>query len=136
VPICRREERIAHHALGPRAAVVEQGCTPPNSQHAELKSGRKFSLDIPTLSFNGARRSEKTPPCRATGLRQEIIATLEQGEVVKLSAFGSFAVRQKRPRVGRDPRNGQPWPISARRVVVFRASPVLRTQIQLAVASS
>lgn len=54
---------------------------------------------------------------------------LERGEMVKISSFGSFAVRQKGRRIGRNPKTGQEVPISPRRVLVFRASHALKDQI-------
>jgi integration host factor subunit alpha len=59
----------------------------------------------------------------------EISGALERGEMVKISSFGSFAVRQKGQRVGRNPKTGQEVPISPRRVLVFRASHALKDQI-------
>lgn len=59
----------------------------------------------------------------------EISQALERGEVVKISSFGSFAVRQKGERVGRNPKTGQEVPIRPRRVLVFRASHALKHQI-------
>src|ERR1700734_2303533 len=59
----------------------------------------------------------------------EISGALERGEMVKISSFGSFAVRQKGQRVGRNPKTGQEVPISPRRVLVFRASHALKHQI-------
>jgi integration host factor subunit alpha len=59
----------------------------------------------------------------------EIARALERGDVVKISSFGSFAVRQKGQRVGRNPKTGQEVPISPRRVLVFRASHTLKDQI-------
>ena len=59
----------------------------------------------------------------------EISEALERGEMVKISSFGSFAVRQKGQRVGRNPKTGQEVPISPRRVLVFRASHALKDQI-------
>jgi integration host factor subunit alpha len=59
----------------------------------------------------------------------EIAGALERGEMVKISSFGSFAVRQKGERVGRNPKTGQEVPISPRRVLVFRASHALKHQI-------
>ena len=56
----------------------------------------------------------------------EIARALEQGDVVKISSFGSFAVRQKGQRVGRNPKTGEEVPISPRRVLVFRASHTLK----------
>ncbi len=59
----------------------------------------------------------------------EISEALERGEMVKISSFGSFAVRQKGQRIGRNPKTGQEVPISPRRVLVFRASHALKDQI-------
>ena len=52
-----------------------------------------------------------------------------RGEAVKLSSFGSFIVRQKGERVGRNPKTGEEVPISPRRVLVFKASNVLKQKI-------
>ncbi len=60
----------------------------------------------------------------------ETIATrLEKGENVKLSSFGSFLVRHKGRRMGRNPKTGVEVPIEPRRVVVFRPSQILRKRI-------
>jgi integration host factor subunit alpha len=59
----------------------------------------------------------------------EISRALERGDMVKISSFGSFAVRQKGQRIGRNPKTGQEVPISPRRVLVFRASHALKHQI-------
>ncbi|GMQ99973.1 MAG: integration host factor subunit alpha [Zetaproteobacteria bacterium] len=54
---------------------------------------------------------------------------LEQGEDVKLSGFGHFMVRNKRPRRGRNPKTGDEITISSRRIVTFRASQLLKNQV-------
>ena len=59
----------------------------------------------------------------------EISDALVRGEVVKLSSFGSFSVRQKGQRIGRNPKTGEEVPILPRRVLVFRASHVLKDRI-------
>ena len=59
----------------------------------------------------------------------EIAGALEHGEIVKISSFGSFSVRQKGQRIGRNPKTGEEVPILPRRVLVFRASHVLKNQI-------
>ncbi|MEL6364576.1 MAG: integration host factor subunit alpha [Pseudomonadota bacterium] len=60
----------------------------------------------------------------------ELIAErLEAGETVKLSSFGSFSVRDKNLRMGRNPKTGEDVPIDPRRVLVFRASHVLKDKI-------
>ena len=54
--------------------------------------------------------------------------TLASGEQVKLSGFGSFTLREKSARIGRNPRTGAPYEVTARRVVTFHASPNLRAK--------
>lgn len=55
--------------------------------------------------------------------------TLEKGEKVKISGFGNFVVRQKRPRIGRNPQTGQEIEISSRRVLTFKPSQVLKSAL-------
>ena len=59
----------------------------------------------------------------------EILKSLIQGDDVKISSFGTFVVRQKKERVGRNPKTGQEVPITARSVVTFRASNVLKSKV-------
>ena len=59
----------------------------------------------------------------------EISDALVRGEVVKLSSFGSFSVRQKGQRIRRNPKTGEEVPILPRKVLVFRASHVLKNRI-------
>ena len=66
----------------------------------------------------------------------EISGALERGEMVKISSFGSFAVRQKGRRVGRNPKTGEEVPINPRRVLVFRASHALKHQINAGTADA
>ena len=54
---------------------------------------------------------------------------LENGENVKISGFGSFILRDKGQRVGRNPKTGVEVPIAPRRVMTFRASQIMRDQI-------
>jgi len=51
------------------------------------------------------------------------------GESVKLSSFGSFLVRDKKERIGRNPKTGEEVPITPRRVMVFKASNVLKQAV-------
>ncbi len=60
---------------------------------------------------------------------EEISERLEHGETVKLSSFGSFMVREKGQRMGRNPRTGEITPIPPRRVMVFKPSPILRQRL-------
>ena len=67
------------------------------------------------------------------GLVETILAkmcdALSDGENVKISGFGSFVLRDKRERVGRNPKTGVEVPITPRRVLTFRASQKLKSRI-------
>ena len=59
-----------------------------------------------------------------------IKGTLETGEKIKISGFGNFVVRNKKARIGRNPQTGQEIEISARRVLTFKPSQVLRNALK------
>jgi integration host factor subunit alpha len=69
---------------------------------------------------------------------QEIVETmfemikveLEKGESIKLPGFGNFVVRSKRSRVGRNPKTGEEMEITARQVLTFKPSTILRNRVQ------
>jgi integration host factor subunit alpha len=63
---------------------------------------------------------------------KEVADTLSHGETVKISSFGTFSVRQKGRRIGRNPKTGQEVPILPRKVLVFRASNVLKSRVNKA----
>lgn len=67
---------------------------------------------------------------------REVIGCLEHGENVKLSSFGSFGVRDKRERVGRNPKTGEVVPITPRRVLVFKASNIMKERINSSLVKS
>jgi integration host factor subunit alpha len=60
---------------------------------------------------------------------ERIAIALQQGESVKISGFGTFSVRQKGRRLGRNPKTGVEVPILPRRVLVFRPSQVLKAHV-------
>lgn len=64
-----------------------------------------------------------------------VLDALEQSEAVKISSFGSFIVRKKKQRVGRNPKTGVEVPISPRKVLSFRPSNLLKEQINTKLAS-
>lgn len=59
----------------------------------------------------------------------EIATNLTGGDNVKISSFGSFIVRDKGGRIGRNPKTGEEVPIEPRRVLVFRPSQVLKDRV-------
>ena len=60
---------------------------------------------------------------------EEIRGALERGESVKLSGFGNFQLRDKPQRPGRNPKTGEMIPVSARRVVMFHPSHILKALV-------
>ena len=66
---------------------------------------------------------------------KEITDCLERGETVKLSSFGSFMVRKKGQRIGRNPKTGTEAPILPRRVMLFKASEILKQLIKVGPAA-
>jgi len=60
---------------------------------------------------------------------ENMCVALEGGENVKISGFGTFLLRDKKQRVGRNPKTGIEVPITPRRVLTFRASQILKDRI-------
>ena len=58
-----------------------------------------------------------------------IVNALVEGETVKISSFGTFAVREKGARMGRNPKTGEEVPIDPRRVLVFSPSHILKERV-------
>ena len=75
----------------------------------------------------GLSRNESAALLEAVLAR--VSTALGQGQAVKISAFGTFAVRQKAQRIGRNPKTGVEVPILPRRVLSFRPSQMLRTRL-------
>ena len=62
---------------------------------------------------------------------EEIVSSLVKNEDVKLSGFGNFQLIEKKERIGRNPKTGEPALITARKVITFRAGQTLRKQTSL-----
>ena len=60
--------------------------------------------------------------------------TLEKAEKIKISGFGNFVIRSKKPRVGRNPQTGEEIEISARKVLTFKPSQVLKNALNDGIA--
>lgn len=75
----------------------------------------------------GLSRNESSDLVEA--VLDEMMGALIKDENVKISSFGSFSVRQKGERIGRNPKTGVEVPILPRKVLVFRASHVLKDRI-------
>ena len=75
----------------------------------------------------GLSRNESTELVES--ILSQISSSLVGGDNVKISSFGSFLVRQKGGRIGRNPKTGEEVPIAPRRVLVFRPSQVMKERI-------
>ena len=62
-------------------------------------------------------------------LFEMIRKSLENGEDIKLPSFGNFNIREKRQRIGRNPKTGETTTITARKVVSFKPSQILRDRV-------
>ncbi len=86
--------------------------------------------DLSEAVYRDVGLSHKESAELVDSVLNEISDALVRGETVKLSSFGTFSVRQKGERVGRNPKTGDEAPILPRRVLVFRASPALKERVK------
>lgn len=91
------------------------------------KTLTRADLTEAVLNAVGLSRNESAQ--MVEDILEELCSALSHGETVKLSSFGTFQVRQKSERIGRNPKTGDEVPIAPRRVLVFRPSHVLKAQI-------
>ena len=75
----------------------------------------------------GLSRNESTDLVES--VLEKISASLVSGEQVKISSFGTFSIRQKNARVGRNPKTGEEAPIPPRRVLTFRPSHLMKDRV-------
>ena len=85
--------------------------------------------DLTEAVFQAVGLSRTDSAQMVEDMLEEVCGALAKGETVKLSSFGTFAVRQKSQRMGRNPKTGDEVPIAPRRVLVFRPSHVLKAVI-------
>jgi integration host factor subunit alpha len=105
---------------------------PPPQVGARLPDlpGRTLTrVDLAEAVYQKVGLSRKESAALVQTVLTEIADTLVKGETVKLSSFGSFIVRSKAERVGRNPKTGIEVPITPRRVMVFKPSNVLKARI-------
>ena len=85
--------------------------------------------DLTEAVFKAVGLSRNESAQMVEDILEEVCCALARGESVKLSSFGTFSVRQKSQRMGRNPKTGHEVPIAPRRVLVFRPSHVLKAVI-------
>ncbi len=85
--------------------------------------------DLSEAVFRAVGLSRNESAQMVEDMIEEVCVALARGETVKLSSFGTFSVREKKQRMGRNPKTGHEVPIAPRRVLVFRPSHVLKESI-------
>ena len=93
-------------------------------------SGRTVTrVDLAESVYRCVGLSRKESAALVQMVLNELAEALAEGDTVKLSSFGSFIVRSKSERVGRNPKTGIEVPITQRRVLVFKPSSVLKARV-------
>ena len=86
-------------------------------------------MDLSEAVFREVGLSRNESAQLVESVLQHMSDALVQGETVKISSFGTFNVRDKGPRVGRNPKTGEEVPIHPRRVLSFRPSHIMKDRI-------
>lgn len=99
-----------------------------------LRDGIKMAVtkaDLAETLFNELGLNKREAKEFVEMFFEKLREALEKGTTVKLSGFGNFGVRHKNSRPGRNPKTGEKIPISARRVVTFKASQKLKDRVAM-----
>jgi len=86
--------------------------------------------DLADLLYDKVGLNKRESKDMVEAFFEELRKALEEGDVVKLSGFGNFQLRNKPERPGRNPKTGEEIPITERRVVTFHASQKLKTLVE------
>ncbi len=92
-------------------------------------NGTLTRADITDAIHNGIGLSKAECYELTDSILSEVADALATGDHVKISGFGTFQVRQKNARIGRNPKTGEEVPIAPRQVLTFRASQKMRDRI-------
>ena len=86
-------------------------------------------MDLSEAVFRELGLSRNESADLVESVLEKICASVVAGEQVKISSFGTFSIRQKSARVGRNPKTGQEAPIPPRRVLTFRPSHLMKDRV-------
>ena len=86
-------------------------------------------MDLSEAVFRDVGLSRNESAALVESVLQHISDALVTGQTVKISSFGTFSVRDKGPRIGRNPKTGEEVPISPRRVISFRPSHIMKDRV-------
>jgi integration host factor subunit alpha len=116
----------------PSALIGDRDRALPGLNRTAVENNLRPTLtkaDLAGLLFEHLGLNKREAAGMVDSFFDEIHVALERGEPVKLSGFGSFGLRDKPERPGRNPKTGEVIPIAARRVVTFHASPNIKPRI-------
>ncbi len=86
-------------------------------------------MDLAESVFREVGLSRNESASLVESVLQHVSDALASGETVKISSFGTFSLREKSARVGRNPKTGDEVPISPRRVLTFRPSHLMKDRV-------
>ena len=115
--------------LAPQGRAMVLRLDMPNEKRGRETGKTVTRADLSEIVYQrvGLSRTESSELVQS--VLDEICDAASRGETVKLSGFGSFVVRSKGERIGRNPKTGVEVPILPRRVMVFKPSNVLKAKI-------
>ena len=94
-----------------------------------MSDGTLTRMDLSEAVFREVGLSRNESAALVEAVIQHMSDALVQGEQVKISSFGTFSVRAKTERLGRNPKTGEEVPISPRRVLSFRPSHLMKDRV-------
>ena len=106
---------------------LTEGESPATGSPGDARTLTRADLTDAVYRRVGLSRSESA--ALVESVLDEVCDALVRGETVKLSSFGSFIVRSKGERIGRNPKTGVEVPIEPRRVMIFKPSNILKARI-------
>lgn len=106
--------------------MADAGVSRPNS---DIHSGTLTRADLSDIVHNRLGLSRAESAGVVERVLHHMCDALSRGQNVKISSFGTFILRDKGGRVGRNPKTGVEVPIAPRRVMTFRASQIMRDEI-------
>ena len=93
------------------------------------KAGNLTRADLAEALHRNIGLSRAESSVLIEGILRHMCSSLSDGDNVKISGFGSFILRDKGQRIGRNPKTGVEVPIAPRRVMTFRASQIMRDKV-------
>ena len=89
---------------------------------------------IEQLAASRMHMPAKDVEAAITEILEQMASTLQNGDRIEIRGFGSFSLHYRAPRVGRNPKTGEPAAIDPRRVIGFRASQVMKARVDRALS--